>query len=230
MAVQDSSRGQLQPLLSFKVGVADGTDAAQRVAVAALRRSAYRKAAQFEWNDLSTLDWSPADDSGTVLAVWNGAGTLQSTLRASVFSSAAAAQDFLEYSLVGIDVPSPTLVLSRAATAPNAAHHGLFALLRYAYLSALPATPIASVVAIVYEGAPHSNYMRECGYEFFEPQAAWDTEAVARTRPLLAVLPRSQFAHSLNMRRTAVAQRLDGVHIDTPSIAASLIARCAAAC
>ena len=211
--------------IAFQVGVADTT---QREAVTALRRAAYRGATQFDWNDESTLDWSTADDTGTVLAVWDTAGNLLSTIRASVFADATAVEAFLEYSLAGINVPGPTLVLSRAATAPAAAHHGLFALLRYAYLSALPATPISSVIAIVYEGAPHSGFMRECGYSFFEPQTAWDTEAVARTRPLLAVLPSAQFAHSLNMRRAALAGRLEGVCLDVAGIAESLRAGCAA--
>jgi hypothetical protein len=212
-------------LVGCRVGVANAT---QRSAVAALRRLAYREAAQFEWNDESTLDWSAADDTGTVLAVWDVAGNLLSTIRASVFSGASTAEAFLEYSLKGIDLPGPTLVLSRAATAPKAAHHGLFALLRYAYLAALPATPLNSVIAIVYEGAPHSGFMRQCGYEFFEPQAAWDTEAVARARPLLAVLPRAQFEHSLGMRRAALEGRLEGVQFDVAAIAESLRAGCAA--
>ena len=212
--------------MRLRVGIADVT---QRLELAALRRAAYRAAAQFEWNDERTLDWTAADDTGTVLAVWNPAGVLLSTLRASVFSGAGAAEAFLEYSLAGVDVPSPTLVLSRAATAPHAARHGLFALLRCAYLSALPATPVSSVIAIAYEGAPQTASMRECGYRFFVPQAAWDTEAVARTRPMLAVLPRAQFAHSLAMRRAALAQRLEGVEIDVAGIAAALRRGCTAA-
>jgi hypothetical protein len=211
--------------IAFQVGVADTT---QREAVTALRRAAYRGATQFDWNDESTLDWSTADDTGTVLAVWDTAGSLLSTIRASVFADASAAEAFLEYSLAGINVPGPALVLSRAATAPAAAHHGLFALLRYAYLSALPATPVSSVIAIVYEGAPHSGFMRECGYSFFEPQAAWDSEAVARARPLLAVLPRMQFAHSLSMRRAALLGHLDSVQFDVAAIAQSLRLGCAA--
>lgn len=210
---------------NFQVGVANSS---QQLAIAALRCAAYRGAAQFEWNDEATLGWSAADDSGTVLAVWDATGALLSTIRASVFSGAATAQAFLEHSLAGIAVPGPTLVLSRAATAPTAAQHGFFALLRYAYLSALSATPIQSVIAIVYEGAPHSGFMRQCGYQFFEPQSAWDSEAVACTRPLLAMLPRAHFELSLSMRSAALVGRLEDVQIDTSGIAASLCAGCAA--
>jgi hypothetical protein len=70
--------------------------------------------------------------------------------------------------------------------------------------------------------------MRECGYSFFEPQAAWDNEAVAHTRPLLAVLPRMQFAHSLSMRCAALLGRLDSVQFDVVAIAQSLRLGCAA--
>ena len=52
---------------------------------------------------------------------------------------------------------------------------------------------------------------------------------MARTQPMLAVLPRSQFAHSLAMRRAALAQRLEGVEIDVAGIAAALRLGCTAA-
>ncbi len=207
----------------YRVGVADIT---QRDAVEALRRVAYRGAVQFEWSDEATLGWTAADDTGTVLALWDAAGTLLSTTRASVFAQAAQAETFLEYSLAGIDPISPMLVLSRVATAPGATRGGLFALLRYAYLSALAATPVRSVIAIVYEGAAHSASMRECGYEFFEPRAGWDTEAVARTRPLLAVLARERFAHSLEMRAAALGDKTADVLIDSAAIAAAFGAQC----
>ena len=209
----------------YRIGVADIT---QRDAVEALRRLAYRGAVQFEWNDATTLDWSAAAETGAVLAAWDADGALLSTLRASVFDHAAQAEAFLEYSLEGIDVPAPMLVLSRAATAPGAARGGLFALLRYAYLSALPSTPVRSVAAIVYEGAGHSLSMRDCGYEFFEPCAGWDTEARARTRPLLAVLAQARFAHSLQARAAALAGKTADVLIDVAAIAAALNAQCAA--
>ncbi len=214
--------------VGFRVGVADAANITDRESIAALRRAAYRKAAQFEWNDESTLDWSTADDTGTVMAVWDAAGNVLSTIRASVFSDAVGAEAFLEYSLTGISLPGPALTLSRAATAPHAAQHGLFALLRIAYLSALPDTPINSAIAIVYEGAPHSGLMRECGYSFFQPQAGWDTEAVARTRPMLAVLPRAKFAHSLALRQAGLTPQSHPVQFDIAAISQSLRAQCQA--
>ena len=219
-------RSEIVTAWRYRVGIADPS---QREAVEALRRAAYRQAAEFDWNDEATLGWSAADDAGTVLALWDAHGALLSTTRATVFAGIGEAEAFLEYSLAGIPIVTPTLVLSRVATAPDAARHGLFALLRYAYLSALASTPIASVTAIVYEGAPHIGSMRESGYDFFEPRAGWDTEAVARTRPLLAVLPRQRFERALGVRTAALAGRLAGVHVETALIAAALRSRCAAA-
>ncbi len=210
----------------LRIGVANVT---QRDAVENLRRRAYRGAAQFEWNDEATLGWTADDDTGTVLALWDAHGALLSTTRASVFSHVAHAQAFLEYSLEGIDPPTPMLVISRVATLPEAARSGLFALLRYAYLSALPATAVRSLIAVVYEGAAHSASMRECGYEFFEPRAGWDTEARARTRPMLAVLAQAQFAHALQARAAALAGKTADVLIDTAAIAAAINAQWAPA-
>ena len=208
----------------YRVGVAD---VSQRQAVSALRRAAYREAAQFEWKDEATLDWSSADDAGTVLGLWNREGELLSTTRATVFAAAGDAEAFLEYSLAGIELPTPTLVLSRVATAPAVARHGLFAYLRYAYLAALPHTALASALAITYEGAPHVGSMRDAGYSFHEPQACWDTEATPLTRPLLAVLPRRHFAQALALRRADVQGRLAEVLIDDPAIVRALDAQCA---
>ena len=161
-----------------------------------------------------------------MLGLWNREGELLSTTRASVFARAADAEAFLEYSLEGIELPLPTLVLSRVATAPDAARHGLFAFLRYAYLAALPHTPVASVLAITYEGAPHVGSMRDAGYSFHEPRACWDTEATPLTRPLLAVLPRVRFEQALALRRADLRARLAEVAIDAPAIRAAFAALC----
>ena len=210
-------------LLRWRAGVAD---ASQRDAVEALRRQAYRAAPEFDWNDERTLAWSAADDAGTVLALWNQGGELVSTTRATVFAALGDAESFLEYSLRGIEIGLPTLVLSRAATAPEQARHGLFALLRQAYLSALMATPIASVIAIVYEGGPRLRSMREAGYEFHAPALGWDSEAVARARPLLALLPRSRFEPALAGVTAGLGERLSGLDAGTTAIADALRARC----
>ncbi len=206
----------------MRIAVADRRHAA---AVFDVRRAAYRMAPEFDWKDEAALAWNEADDSGTVIGLWDDAGALQSTLRASAFGSRAAAQAFLEYALDGADVALPTLVFSRAATRPEAARHGLFALMRVAYLQALAATPVQSLSAIVYDGGPRLRAMADAGYTFSEPRAGWDSEAVARTPPLLAVLPRERFAGALAIARHAVGQRLVQVDVDAAGIAAAIAAQ-----
>lgn len=212
--------------MTMRLSIATRHDAE---AVFAVRRAAYRAAPEFDWKDEAALAWNDADDAGTVLALWDDAGTLQSTLRASVFGSRAAAEAFLEYSLDGAAVALPTLVFSRAATAPDAARHGLFALMRVAYLAALPATPLQSLSAIVYDGGPRLRAMAEAGYTFSEPRAGWDSEAVARRPPLLAVLPRERFAGALAIARVIAGEHLERVDIETPAIAAAFAAQAATA-
>lgn len=208
--------------MTLHIAVADRRDAA---AVFDVRRAAYRAAPEFDWKDEAALAWNDADDAGTVIGLWDEAGVLQSTLRASAFGSRAAAEAFLEYSLEGAAVALPTLVFSRAATRPQAARHGLFALMRVAYLQALTATPVQSLSAIVYDGGPRLRAMADAGYAFTEPRAGWDSEAVARTPPLLAVLPRERFSGALAIARDAVGDRLAQVEIDAAGIAAAIAAQ-----
>jgi hypothetical protein len=207
--------------LRYRIGVASRADAAE---VEAVRRSAYDAAREFTWNDAATLAWNAADDAGCVLVLHDAAGTLLSTLRINVLAGIAEAEQFLEYALAGIDARPPLLVLSRAASRPEHARRGLFALLRQAYLDALPATPVASVVALVYEGGPRLQAMVDAGYVLHEPRAGWDEEAVAHTRPLLAVLQRASFAAAAAQVRRALGAQLDGVAADAAAIAAAITA------
>jgi hypothetical protein len=203
----------------YRIGVAGALD---RDGVVAVRRAAYRQATEFDWNDEALLGWCAADDEGAVLAVWDHEGTVMSTVRASVFTQVEPAENFLEYSLAGIPVATPTLVLSRAATDPNAARQGLNSVLRYAYLCAVASTSIRSVITIVYDGGPRLASMRSAGFDFHEPRAGWDTEAVALTRPLLAALPRERLVTALGTMSESLAQRLTDVRIEKVSIARSM--------
>ncbi len=210
----------------YRIGVAGS---AYRAAVESVRRSAYRQAREFRWNDEALLAWSEVDDVSTVLGVWDAGAALLSTVRATVLASVGQAEAFLEYSLSGIGIAAPILVLSRAATAPSAARHGLNTLLRHAYLAGAAATPVRSVITLVYEGGPRLASMRAAGYEFFEPRTSWDTEAVARTRPLLAVLPGQRLLGAPGALHDAIAPRAEGVHVETAAIAAALRSQCAVA-
>ena len=211
---------------AWRVGVADAAQPGVVAAVEAVRLAAYTGAPEFRWRDAATLAWSAADDAGTVLGIWDARGRLQSTLRASVFHGRGAAQDFLEYTLDGVDLAWPSLVFSRAATHPDAARQGLFALMRQAYLAALPATPLQSLLALVYEGGPRLRAMQDAGYRLVVPQSGWDSEALALVQPLLAVLPRAQFARALDVASTALLGRDETVQVDTAGIAAAFSRRC----
>lgn len=201
----------------YRVGVVVG--AAQRAGVHAVRRAAYRQATEFDWKDEAQLAWSRTDDEGTVIALWDAQGQVLSTVRANVFTELDPAEDLLEYSLAGIDVCTPVLVLSRAATHPGVARQGFNSIVRYAYLAAAAASRMACVVTLVYDGGPRLRSMREAGFALLLPHSGWDTEAVARTQPLLAWLPQARIEDALGIISQAIGDRLDEVCIDTASIA-----------
>lgn len=205
--------------MRYRVGAAGR---AQRSGVEAVRRAAYRRATEFDWRDDALLAWGPADDESTVIALWDAQGRALSTVRATLFAGIAQAEQFLEYSLAGMEVATPVMVLSRAATEPEVSRQGLNSVVRYAYLAAAALAPVECVVTLVYDGGPRLRSMREAGFDLVEPRAGWDTEAVARTRPLMAVLPRRRFEAALRNISLAIAERLRETEIDTVSIAQGL--------
>ncbi len=211
---------------AYRVGV---VPVAQAQAVFELRRAAYRQAAEFNWHDDDTLRWCAADDTGTVLGLWDEQDQLLSTLRASVLVSRAAVAQFLEYTLQGQVLPvsplRPCLVFSRAATWPSQARHGLFVLMRLAYLQAVQHTAVDSLCAVVYEGGPRLRAMRAAGYSLRVPKAGWDSEARALSQPLLAVLRRAHFQRALQRVQQELATRPGGppaLQVDLPTLVASL--------
>jgi len=207
---------------AYRLGVALQSD---RAAVESVRLAAFRRATEFDWNDEARLMWSRADDQGTVLALWDAHGDLLSTVRASVFASTSQAERFLEYSLAGMDIGAPLMVLSRAATSPTASRQGFNSIVRYAYVSAALSVPVAGLATLVYEGGPRLRSMREAGFALTPPRAGWDSEAVARARPLMAHLPRQRFATAASQIAGALAERLTEVQIDWCAITASLAAQ-----
>jgi hypothetical protein len=228
----------------WHVGVVDGQSAAEREAVVALRRKAYAQAGEFEWNDLSTLGWTQADEDGVVLGLWGhdasqagqpggtaaGTATLLCTLRASVFADAGSAENFLEHALQGVACAWPAAVLSRAATLPGQHRQGLMALMRCAYLQALPAAHVRGVLAVVYETAPRLNSMQAVGYTLTVPLHSWDSEARATTPPLLAHLDEAHFDTALQAARKLAQSALpytafDRSEIETALLCSSLLAR-----
>lgn len=215
----------------WNIGVVDPASANQREAVVRLRRQAYAEANEFMWNDMSTLGWSAADDDGVVIGVWGhgdeaddgGITALLSTVRASVFADAGAAETFLEHSLHGVGAAWPAMVLSRAATAAGRHRRGLMALLRCAYLQALTVAQVRSVLAVVYETAPRLNSMRCVGYTLTAPSRSWDSEARALTPPLLAHLSEAHFETALEAARKLAGATLPDAVIAQADIEAAFL-------
>jgi hypothetical protein len=199
---------------------------AQRAGVVAVRRAAFRRATEFDWKDEALLAWGPVDDESTVIALADATGRVLSTVRATVFAGIGQAEHFLEYSLGGMGVEAPVQVLSRAATHPEVARQGFNSVVRYAYLAAAALAPVACVVTLVYDGGPRLRSMREAGFDLIEPRAGWDTEAVARTRPLMAVMPKARIERALHTIAQAIAPTLAEAAVDGEGIAQGLRAQC----
>lgn len=214
----------------WQVGVLDRRHAP---AVSALRRAAYAGAGEFLWRDPARLDWSPADDAGVVLGLWDadaargphrysGIGPLQASVRLSVYGDAASAETFLEHALDDRVPAWPALLLSRAATRPGLNRQGCMGLLRLAYLAALPATPLQAAVAVVYHQAPRVRSMCEAGFRLHAPSRSWDTEADALTPPRVAVLSRSDYERAACVVATQLGARGTAGRLATATIAAAL--------
>lgn len=210
---------QRSVLDSLRIGVVERS---QRAAVGALRRAASGHTPEFTRRQEGRLDWSHADDDGTVIGIWNAENELLTTLRMTTVNRLDDAQRLLEYSLEGIPADVPVLVLSRAATVPHVAGLGLSALVRWAYLRTIRDSELAGVLSVAYEGGPRVRSMREAGYEFHAPFAAWDGEAATHVRPLIAWLPKVRFDRALSVVRMTVAEWLPHAEVDVDAIRRSL--------
>ncbi len=211
------------PARAFRLDVV--RDVADRQAVVAVRQAAFAQAREFLWRDPQALAWGPEDEQATVLALWDANGVLSATVRASVLPSALAAQAVVEYAIEHLNLPGPLLLLSRAATRPQAQCRGANALLRVAYLSAFLRTELRCVMTQVYENAPRLQAMRQAGFELTPLGRGWDSEAQARTQPLLAWMPRERVETGLRALMTEQAAALQQTVIDVAAMAASLNAQ-----
>jgi hypothetical protein len=206
--------------LSWSLGVV--REPADRQAVAAVRRAAFAQAQQFRWLDLRALAWGPEDERATVLGLWDGAGVLCATVRASVLPSSRAAQAVIAYDIESLNLPGPLMLLTRAATHPQGQCRGANALLRCAYLEALLRTDLRCVITQVYDHAPRLRAMRQAGFELSPLTRGWDDEAQAQTQPLLAWMLRERVEAGLQAIRVEQSEALRHTLIDLPAIAASL--------
>jgi hypothetical protein len=209
---------------AFRLGVV--REAADQQAVVAVRQAAFAQAQEFVWLDPQALAWGLDDEQATVLALWDDDGVLNATVRARVLPSAQAAQAVIEYAIEHLHLPGPLLLLSRAATHPQAQCRGANALLRVAYLSALLRTELRCVITQVYDHAPRLRAMRQAGFELSPLGQGWDSEAQARTQPLLAWMPRERVESGLAALMAENAAALQHTLLDLPAMAASLNAQC----
>ncbi len=205
-----------------RVGVATHE---HRADVEAVRRAAYEHSTEFAWNDLSALAWGPADEKGTVIAVWDRAGRMHSMFRVTLFSHLDQVEAYMEYSLAGIDLPLPCGVLGRAATLPGEGGQGMFALARYAYAQALINTPMQALVTQIYASGSRVESMQRKGYVMHQPTLSWDSEAKPIAPPLLAVLGRAHFAHAMEGARRDIDPEVRA-HFEVDVIAADLLRQC----
>jgi hypothetical protein len=120
---------------------------------------------------------------------------------------------------------APLELLTRAATHPERQCRGGNALLRCAYLGALLRTDLRCVITQVYDHAPRLRAMRHAGFELTPLHRGWDSEAQARTQPLLAWMLRERVAAGVQTITTEQASALQHTAIDLPAISASLNAQ-----
>jgi hypothetical protein len=219
----------MSPSPRWSIEVVNGQDPKQRAAVERLRRRACVAAPELRRADPATLGWSDADERGVVLGLWAGAGSggdtpvLLSTLRLSVLARAAAAEVFLQHALGGVGVRWPALVLSGCATEPGSGGHGLMAMLRWAYLHALPDGHLRSVLAVVYEDAPRLRSMQAVGYTLTVPTSSWDSEASALRAPLVAHLAAAHFDAARAAASRLVLSALPLLQVQRTEIADALL-------
>lgn len=175
----------------WTIALVDGRDAHLRSAVSRLRRAA------ISGHGAGAAEWSAADDGGAVIGLWQGetmaAEALLATQRLRVFTRAAAAEAFVGHKLGGTGAQWPALVLTHAATQPGQSEHTLTALLRWAWLHALPAGHVRSVLTVVHEFAHRLRAMQALGYTFTVPALGLERLAAAMRPPLIAHLGEARF-------------------------------------
>jgi hypothetical protein len=130
------------------------------------------------------------------------------------------AQTFLEYPVARQSIGGPVLAMSRAVTSPDRFNLGLMAAVRYAYLTQVlrMADKIENVVAIVYKGGPRVNSMQRAGYVMIDCDDHWDSEAKLVAPPLIAVLPKPEFAQALKRTETEFASIIEQCSFDWSAI------------
>jgi GNAT superfamily N-acetyltransferase len=167
------------------IGLAGAADAP---ALSALLLTQYSAAREFRLLRPDVLAWDGAQGAGGVAAGWDATGRLVATMRARLVGSATVAEAALG---VSVDLPAtcfPSVILSRAATAPGLSRTGINSVLRWHLLRAALAQGARGALGLVYEAAPRLTLMTEIGYRFQAPARVWDPEVAPLNPPLLAFL------------------------------------------
>ena len=173
-----------------------------------LRVSEYRRAGEFVVTDVRTLLRDEHDDSDVILAAWDEADRVVSTMRGSVVSDRQEAEALLECSLPVDDSALPALVLGRAATRSDSREAGLNSALRYYFFSFALDAPVRSILGVVFAQAPRTQLMKSLGYVFHRPARTWRREVQAITPHFIACLERSRIPDGRAALRSRVASTL----------------------
>lgn len=188
-------------------------------AVFELRLAAYSGAPEFTINDVSSLQWSTADDNNIVLAAWDENDNAISTTRGDLLFNTDESEQWMECALERIPLTFPALLLGKGATLRTYEHHGFHSALRLCFVEASREGPIQSLIGIVYEDAPRTRLMRAIGYEFYAPVAYWYTDLEAHRRTLIAVLPRAKFATAATLLREKIGPLMSNYPCDMRELA-----------
>jgi len=189
-----------------RISVATSADAHD---VTVLRKLAFAYADQFRMTDDSGLEWGEEDQSGIVTAAWNDAGEIVSTTRGEVITDQRHAERKMMSTVPLGDEAFPSLLLTRGATRDGYGKTGLHSALRYYFIDAALNAGFASMLGLVYEGAPRIRLMEQIGYDLVPAARNWEKEAEILARPLVACLPRDRMRAALETLRAMVGPALD---------------------
>jgi len=178
--------------------------------VARLRRAAYAEAAEFVVADPASLGWARADTMGLVLGV-STASELVSTMRGTILVDREDAVHTMECEFDVDRVSFPALLLGKGATVAGCQARGLHSVLRYLFLDAAAAVGIATVLGIVYEGAPRTSLMARLGYDLRPVQRHWYTDLLPLTRTIIGTLDAVGYATACDRLREMI--NFDALHL-----------------
>jgi hypothetical protein len=191
-----------------------------------LRLAAYGGAAEFKLLRPDLLHWDGRSPDYIVLAAWDTAGELVSTLQGQVAGSAAAAERILGVSIEMDATCFPSFILSRAATLRGLGRSGLNSVLRWHFLRATIAAGFRTTMGLAYTGAPRLNTMFTMGYVAFRPERIWDPEVEPIATPIVVYLRAEAFEGASKLLRSGAAEAIaaypwTGPQLALPAVSAS---------